>query len=401
MSFKTIVSKKTVEVVVGVPVFSWCDKIDGLALNQANDLSLHPRAFHHIALMPDCCPGNGVPIGSVIACNDAVIPNAVGVDCGCGMQFMKTRLKTCDLGRDMLEDIVSAVREAVPVGFKHHTVKQDWSGFDDPPEVDIVLREVENAKYQLGTLGGGNHFIEVQGCDDGYVGLMIHSGSRNFGYKIAEEYVRLANFFCNMWSVCVPASNNKDSLAFLPIKSDEANDYIAAMGYAMRFAKENRSHMMRKLATIFREVTGELTEMNPIDCHHNFARLEHHFGKNVWVHRKGAVSAREGETVIIPGSMGTCSYIATGLGKAASFTSCSHGAGRNMGRMEFCRQNSVEDCNKQMEGIVFSGWSKSRNGDVDISEAPSAYKDIDEVMESQSDLVEVDMKLLPLAVVKG
>ena len=225
-------------------------------------------------------------------------------------------------------------------------------------------------------------------------GVMIHSGSRNFGLKIAKHYNKLAQDLCTQYHSIVCPFKGEDGLAFLPHGSDIALEYITAMNYALDFALENRQMMMRRVARIL-SVSNDC-----INIHHNYAIMENHFGKNVWIHRKGATSAREGELGIIPGSMGTPSYIVEGLGNSDSYQSCSHGAGRCMGRMQASRELDVEDCDKAMEGIVHGRWGKNRKGDVDLSEAPGAYKDIDVVMEAQKDLVKIVTKLRPLAVLK-
>jgi len=383
-----------------LPIMSWCAEVEAGAMEQATNLANHPVMFHHVALMADAHSGYGMPIGGVIACDGAVIPNAVGVDIGCGMMAVKTSLRFDDLDFDALPKIIASIKRDVPVGFNHHRDDQPWDGFDRAPDLPVIQKELASARKQLGTLGGGNHFIEIQAGNDGHVWLMLHSGSRNFGYKIAKEYNDRATRLCQMWHSSIPPVKGEDGLAFLPIGTKEAQEYIVAMNYALDFAQANRELMMACVIREFGHYTGA-TALEPINIHHNFASLEHHFGRDVWVHRKGATQAREGQTGIIPGSMGTSSYIVRGLGSADSFQSCSHGAGRATGRMEFSRTHTVEDCDKEMAGIVFGGWGKDRKGKPDLSEAPSAYKPIDEVMAAQADLVEIAVKLTPLAVLKG
>lgn len=380
-----------------IPIKSWCDPIEDGAMAQTLNLARHPSMFHHVAIMPDCHQGYGMPIGGVIACDKAVIPNAVGVDIGCGMVARQTDFKYENLKVMDVSLILEEVKMLIPVGFNHHQEAQTWSGFDDAPDIPIVLRELQSARFQLGTLGGGNHFIEIQAGDDGFVWLMIHSGSRNFGYKIANEYHDKAKVLCERWSSDIP---DKD-LSFLPIETREGKEYLGAMGYALNFALENRARMMDKFRKIVERRLGCGTEDSIIDIHHNYATWENHFGKNVLIHRKGATLAREGVTGIIPGSMGTSSYIVKGLGNPDSFNSCSHGAGRTMGRADASRSLSQEDCEKAMEGIVFDGWGTDRKGRVDLGEAPQAYKDIDVVIEAERDLIEPIVKLRPLGVVKG
>ena len=379
-----------------VPIKSWCEPIDDGAMAQAIDLAKLPFLFKHVALMPDCHQGYGMPIGGVIACKNVVIPNAVGVDIGCGMCAVRTDAISTEIEKTQIKEIIGIVRNAIPVGFKHHDEPQFWKGFDLAPDIPVVQRQLKSAKDQLGTLGGGNHFIEIQKSDDGFVWLMLHSGSRNFGSKIAKEYNDIAMDRCERWHSDIP---NKD-LAFLPIGSRAAREYISAMNYAMDFALENRNQMMDKVENAARKVLG-CSIGKRINVHHNFAAIENHFGKNVWVHRKGATLARAGQLGVIPGSMGTPSYIVEGLGNTESFMSCSHGAGRRMGRADASRRLSMEDCDKAMNGIVYGRWGKDRKGRVDLGEAPGAYKDIEAVISAGLDLVKPVIKLWPLGVIKG
>lgn len=383
-----------------LPIKSWCENVEEEALIQARNLANHPSTFRHIALMPDCHCGYGMPIGGVIACKDAVIPNAVGVDIGCGMCAVKTTKKAPEINESMVKEIIGKLRKKIPVGFNHHKFDQRWKKFDNAPVVAIVRQELKSAQKQLGTLGGGNHFIEIQSGSDGFIWLMVHSGSRNFGYKIAREYNLIAEKYCKRFESSKVPLKGGNGLAYLPIKTKEAKEYISAMNFALAFARENRRLMMSHLKNAAIEVLGCDFD-NEINIHHNFAALETHFGEKVWLHRKGATQSEMGQMGIIPGSMGTASYIVKGLGNPQSFMSCSHGAGRILSRAEFNRTFTVEECDKAMEGIVFGRWSKNRKGRVDLSEAPQAYKDIDTVMESQSDLVEVVVKLKPLGVMKG
>lgn len=380
---------------------SWCDELEKQALAQAINLSNHPCTFHHVALMPDCHVGYGMPIGGVVALRDAVIPNAVGVDIGCGVRAVQTDCPVDGIEERQIAEMFHLLKGAIPVGFKHHKTPQKWDGFDQAPVgIPVIERQMESARKQLGTLGGGNHFIEIQRGDDGFIWLMIHSGSRNFGYQIAKEYNKKAQALCTRRQAPIPPFKGEDGLAFLSIGEQVTDDYIRAMNFALEFARANRAAMMKLFEEIAASVLGAAA-LERIDIHHNYAQLEHHFGEDVWVHRKGATPAFEGELGVIPGSMGTASYIVRGLGNPESFQSCSHGAGRKMGRGEFSRTHTVEECNREMEGIFFGGWGKGRKGKPDLSEAPSAYKDIDEVMEAQVDLVEPTVALRPLGVMKG
>ncbi len=383
-----------------IPILSWCEQVESEALQQAQNLANHPVTFRHVALMPDCHSGYGMPIGGVIACEDAVIPNAVGVDIGCGMCAVQTTYKIGKINEGMIKEILGKLRKKIPVGFDHHKHDQPWEEFDNAPDIKIIQQELKSARKQLGTLGGGNHFIEIQAGSDDAVWLMVHSGSRNFGYKIAREYNSIAEKICEKYtSVKVPLKGG-NGLAYLPIAHKKAQEYIDAMHFALAFAKQNRRLIMTQVKKAAKEVLG-CDFKQEINIHHNFAALEKHYGKKVWIHRKGATRAEKGQMDIIPGSMGTASYIVRGLGNPLSFNSCSHGAGRVVSRAEFNRTHTVEECNKAMEGIVFGRWNRGRNGQYDLSEAPQAYKDIDEVIESQTDLVEIVVKLKPLGVMKG
>ena len=379
-----------------LPIKSWCADIEEGAMEQALNLSNHPALFRHVALMPDCHRGYGMPIGGVIACKGAVIPNAVGVDIGCGMIAVQSDFPAKHLTEEGIKEIMGKTRELIPIGFNHHEHSQAWSGFDHIPDIPIIRQMLNSARKQLGTLGGGNHFIELQKGDDGMLWLMIHSGSRNFGYKIAKMYNDIAVKLCERWKSDIP----DPELAFLPIETPEAKEYLEAMDYALLFAQQNRYLMMTKLKYV---VDGSLVcnFTQEINIHHNYAAWENHFGQNVVVHRKGATLARIGQKGIIPGSMGTPSYIVEGLGNPESFNSCSHGAGRVMGRMQASRTLTEVECDAAMAGVVFGRWGKTRKGGLDFGEAPQAYKNIDAVIEAELDLIKPVVKLQPLGVIKG
>lgn len=390
-----------------VPIKSWCADIEDQAMAQAVDLARHPVIFKQVALMPDCHVGYGMPIGGVIASREAVIPNAVGVDIGCGMGAVRTSLAAHATDRTTLREVVTHVKAQVPCGEGHaHAQARTWDEFDARM---VSCRERgwysahvhELALRNLGTLGGGNHFIEVQAAEDGRVWLMIHSGSRHLGNVIARYHHQVAQRLNRQWKTALPSPD----LAFLPTDSAAGETYIADMQLALDYARENRRRIMdafmESLAGVFPRVTFEA----PINIHHNYAALENHFGADVWVHRKGATAAREGEAGIIPGSMGTSSYIVRGLGNPEAFMSCSHGAGRVMGRKAASRSLTVERCDAAMAGIVYDRWNRIRRGRdkglPDLGEAPQAYKDIDDVIAAELDLIEPVVKLRPLAVVKG
>jgi tRNA-splicing ligase RtcB (3'-phosphate/5'-hydroxy nucleic acid ligase) len=392
-----------------VPLKSWCDDMEDSAMNQAEDLVRHPSVFKQVALMPDCHPGYGMPIGGVIACQEDIIPNAVGVDIGCGMGAVKTTLQVAETDRRSLRDVMTKIREWIPCGEgKSHRSGQNWDRMNERVE-DFEGRgwysgHVKDlAGKNLGTLGGGNHFIEVQAADDDMVWLMIHSGSRHLGNMIAKYYHKLALSLNETWKAQIPARD----LAFLPVGSKEGKDYIHDMNFALSYARENRRQIMERFMATFAAIYPSVEFGKQVNIHHNYAALENHFGRNVWVHRKGATSARKGEIGIIPGSMGTPSYIVEGLGNPESFTSCSHGAGRVMGRKEASRTLTPAQCDKAMGDVVYDRWHKARKGkgknkgDYDLGEAPQAYKNIEDVIESELDLIKPIVKLRPLAVVKG
>lgn len=379
-----------------IPIKMWLNTIEDGALEQAKNLANLSFAFKHIALMPDAHQGYGMPIGGVLATNGVVIPNAVGVDIGCGMCAVHTSLKSIE--KDTLKKIMGKIRDTIPVGRNHHKESQIWNGFDSSPDIPVIQNELASAKNQLGTLGGGNHFIEIQRGSDGFIWIMIHSGSRNFGYKIAKEYNRIAQKLCQRWYSNIPPIKGEDGLAFLPLETKEAEEYISAMNFALEFAKQNRLHMIEAVKNCFAEFCCDVSFGGVINIHHNYAVWENHFGQNVVVHRKGATSAREGNIGIIPGSQGTKSYIVRGKGNPESFMSCSHGAGRKMGRKEAQRKLNLEDEKRVLD---FQGIVHSIRNISDLDEASGAYKDIVEVMENQKDLVDIVCELSPLGVIKG
>ena len=380
-----------------VPIKMWLSDIEENALVQARNLANLPFIFKHVALMPDCHSGYGMPIGGVIATKAVIIPNAVGVDIGCGMCAIKTSLN--EINTDVLKIVMSGIRELVPLGFDHHKQAQDeilMPSIEKIPENGIVKRQYTAAKKQIGTLGGGNHFIEIQKGSDGHIWIMIHSGSRNIGLKVAEHYNKLAIHLNNRWFSAVDI---KQDLAFLPIETKEAKDYFAEMQYCVDFAYANRLLIMERIKSVFTSIIGDnFSALEFINIAHNYARWESHFGSNVIVHRKGATSARKGEVGIILGSQGTKSYIVQGKGNTESFQSCSHGAGRIMGRKQAQQKLVLEE---EIEKLNSKGIVHAIRSTSDLDEAPGAYKNIDIVMENQADLVNIMVELSPLAVIKG
>ena len=372
-----------------IPIKLWLDEINENTLAQARNLANLPFAMKWIAIMPDAHQGYGMPIGGVMATDGVIVPNAAGVDIGCGV--VATKLALAEIDQESIKKITSAIKESIPVGFAHNPIAQEWEGFDRAPDIPVIQNNLSSARKQLGTLGGGNHFIEIQAGSDGHIWLMVHSGSRNFGYKTAHEYHRKAKLLCQRWHSEIP----DEELSFLPIESDEGGEYYQAMTFCLEFAKANRNLMMRKVVAIVNSLTGAVVE-HEINIHHNYAAFEKHFGRKVLVHRKGATKAFLGSEGVIPGSMGSNSYIVKGLGNRESFMSCSHGAGRVLGRKQAVRELDLIKEQKKMKNIVHDLTSKSK-----LEEAPGAYKDIDEVMNNQKDLVEITTKLTPLGVVKG
>lgn len=372
-----------------IPIKLWLDDIEEGALKQARNLANLPFAFKWIAVMPDAHEGFGMPIGGVLAAVDTIVPNAVGVDIGCGM--LAARIDLTSISEDTLREVMAGVHAHIPLGFEHHKTDQPWQGFDRAPDLPIIQQELASAKRQLGTLGGGNHFIEVQKGDDGHIWIMIHSGSRNFGLKTANYYHKSAQALSNRKEFDLP---DRD-LAYLPMDSREGEEYFTAMNYCCDFARANRALMMDRVGEMVTSVTGARI-LETINIHHNYAARETHYGRQVMVHRKGATKAAQDTVGIIPGSMGTKSYIVKGLGNPESFESCSHGAGRKMGRKQAIRSLDLEAEQKKMRGILHG--LRNRNA---LDEAPGAYKDIDEVMRLQRDLVEITVTLTPLASIKG
>jgi len=378
----------------GLPIKSWCHDPEEGALEQARHIAALPFAYHHIALMPDTHQGYGMPIGGVLAMVNTIIPNAVGVDIGCGMLACQTTWR--EITQEEVKEIMGHVRGRIPLGFQHRSTAQEL--FSPPKNAPIAGGEYEKARYQVGTLGGGNHFIEIQRGSDGHIWFMVHSGSRNLGKQVCDHYNGLARKLNKKAGSAVPPQWD---LAYFSTNTEEGRQYIAEMDYCQAFAAENRRVMGEEILGAFAEVRGMSlgdVAVRTVNIHHNYAQLEQHFGKDVWVHRKGATSARAGEAGIIPGSQGTKSYIVTGLGNTESFCSCSHGAGRRMGRKEAQRTLSLAEEKRRMDerGIVHGLRSAK-----DLDEAAGAYKDIDLVMAEQRDLVDIAVELTPLGVIKA
>lgn len=385
----------------GVPV-------EDEARKQLTNTAKMPFIFKHLAVMPDVHVGKGSTIGSVIPTLRAVIPAAVGVDIGCGMMAAKTTLSASDLP-DSLQEMRSAIERAVPHG---RTVgKRDKGAWGDAPPTNAdtawsqlqprfsQLTEIHprlkntNNRAHLGTLGTGNHFIEVCLDEAGAVWIMLHSGSRGVGNAIGTHFIELAKKDMRQWMINLP----DEDLAYFPEGTDHFKEYVAAVEWAQNFAMLNREVMMENVIKAIRTVITKPfeTHVEAVNCHHNYVSRENHYGENILVTRKGAVRARQGELGIIPGSMGARSYIVRGLGNEESFHSCSHGAGRTMSRTAARKRFTVED-----HAVATQGVECRKDVNV-IDETPAAYKDIDAVMAAQKDLVEIVHTLKQVVCVKG
>ncbi len=399
------------------PVKIWLEdqgQLEENCLEQAYHLSQLPFIHKWVCLMPDTHAGKGMPIGGVIAAKDVVIPNAVGVDIGCGMDFIPTNIQVEDIldiqtgNGTMIQAMIGNIMRSIPLNAERYKVPQE------SPVLDLAKQElekyeknseliplIEDGYFQVGSLGGGNHFIELQEDQEGYLCIMIHSGSRHLGKAICDYFHEKARELNQRWY-----SEVKDEyrLAFLPVSSEEGQQYIHWMNLAMDYAFENRACMLDKTCRIVKEAiekyTGQRVEFGEeINCHHNYTALEHHYDADVWVHRKGATRVRDGELAVIPGAMGSYSYVVEGRGSQESFCTSSHGAGRNYSRSGAMQAFSVEKVMVDLkeQGVVLG---KRKKNDV-AEECRFAYKDIDQVMAQQSDLVTPVRKLKTVGVVKG
>jgi tRNA-splicing ligase RtcB len=388
----------------GVPVHVWTDDVEAEALTQLVNVSRLPFVFRHVAAMPDVHAGIGATVGSVIPTKGAIIPAAVGVDIGCGMGAVRLSLTAADLP-DKLGRVRGAIEGAVPVGFDQHDARDalghaakpfaralDRIADRHPALAKMQKRFDETWVRQLGTLGGGNHFIEVCLDEADRVWVMLHSGSRGIGNVIGRYFIERAREHCLKRDVRLP---DRD-LAWFDEGTPLFDDYVEAVGWAQDYAAANRREMTALVLEALERVLRPFAATEEaINCHHNYVERERHFGESVLVTRKGAIRAGRGELGIIPGSMGAKSYIVRGKGDAASFSSCSHGAGRRMSRTEAKRRFSRADLERQTAGV------ECRKDSGVIDEIPGAYKPIDEVMANQTDLVEVVHTLKQVVCVKG
>jgi tRNA-splicing ligase RtcB (3'-phosphate/5'-hydroxy nucleic acid ligase) len=398
-----------------VPIKAWTNgvPVEESARQQLLNVASLPFIHKHVAVMPDVHWGMGATVGSVIPTKGAIIPAAVGVDIGCGMVAARTSLTANDLP-DNLSGVRSAIEAKVPHGRTNNGGPGDRGAWHNVPDtVTDVLREsdlamrlaqitgkheklekpAKRAPNHLGTLGTGNHFVEVCLDESGAVWVMLHSGSRGIGNQIGQYFIERAKEHMRRWFIDLPDQD----LAYLAEGTQDFDDYVEAVGWAQDFAQKNRAVMLTAAMNALKKALNREFEWGSVavNCHHNYVTRENHFGANVWVTRKGAVRARQGDLGIIPGSMGARSYIVRGLGNEQSFHTCSHGAGRAMSRTEAKRRFTVADHIKATEGVECR-----KDADV-IDETPMAYKDIDAVMAAQADLVEIVHTLRQIVCVKG
>jgi tRNA-splicing ligase RtcB len=387
-----------------VPVKVYTGEIEPGARAQLVNISRLPIVHHHVAAMPDVHLGIGATVGSVIPTQRAIIPAAVGVDIGCGMMAARLSLTGNELDESSLKKVFAQISRDVPVGFGQHSdrdartdsakrFKKELSRIlQKNPGIEKRVGRNSSWVHQLGTLGGGNHFIEVCLDEANRVWAMLHSGSRGIGNAIGTYFIELAKKDAQRNNVRLPDTD----LAYFAEGAQHFDDYVEAVGWAQDYARANREEMMDLVLDAMRrhlpsfDVTGAV-----VNCHHNYVEREEHYGESVWLTRKGAIRAGAGELGIIPGSMGARSYIVRGKGSAESFHSCAHGAGRLMSRNAAQKRFSTKDLADQTEGVI------CRKDKGVIDEIPGAYKPIDEVMANQSDLVEVVHTLKQVVCVKG
>ena len=387
-----------------VPVKAYTADIEASARRQLVNISRLPIVHHHLSAMPDVHHGIGATVGSVIPTLRAIIPAAVGVDIGCGMIAARLSLTANEIENVSLKKVFDQISRDVPVGFEQHEERDARADAAKPfkrglrailekhPGIEKRVGKKSSWVRQLGTLGGGNHFIEVCLDEAQRVWVMLHSGSRGIGNAIGTYFIALARQDAERHQLQLP---DRD-LAYFPEGARHFDDYVAAVGWAQDYARANRAEMMDLvLEALRRHLPAFAVTTEAVNCHHNYVERETHYGESVWLTRKGAIRARAGELGIIPGSMGTRSYIVRGKGSAEAFQSCAHGAGRRMSRTQAEKQFSVADLAAQTEGVV----CRKDRGVLD--EIPGAYKDLDEVMANQSDLVDVVHTLKQVLCVKG
>ena len=398
MPIKQVIAEQRVQIKI------WTDDYDERSKEQLSNIASLPFIHHHVAAMPDVHLGIGATIGSVIATHKAIIPAAVGVDIGCGMVACRLSITANDVEEKSLRKVFDQITHDVPVGRAQHRDERVLVDAAKPfevrlgrmtekhPELLKAFGKFSNWVNQMGTLGGGNHFIEVCLDESDRVWVMLHSGSRGIGNAMADYFIKLAKKDMEHWMIHLPDQN----LAYFPEGSEHFEDYVEAVGWAQEYAFQNRQSMVDLvLAALTRHLPAFEVTSEVVNCHHNYVEREHHFGANVWITRKGAIRAREGDLGIIPGSMGARSYIVCGKGNPESFCSSAHGAGRRMSRTAAEKQFTEADMAKQTEGVI------CRKDKGVIDEIPGAYKDIDRVMENQNDLTDILHRLKQVVCVKG
>lgn len=380
-------------------VLSWASLLDDATREQAARTAALPFVAGHVALMPDAHLGKGATIGSVIPTHGAIIPAAVGVDIGCGMVAAETVLGASDLPDD-LAPLLDAISEAVPAGVgqghEHVAAGERWLAETGMPRTELSAKQARTTCGQFGTLGSGNHFFEVCLDERDRVWLMLHSGSRGIGNQLAQWHIRRAKGLMQQWFITLADPD----LAYFVQGTDDFDHYLADLLWAQSYAAGNRARMIAVgvdlLAGACGREAGGVTQQ-VVNCHHNYTAKEHHRGRDLWITRKGAILARDGDLGIVPGSMGTHSYIVRGKGSAASYHSCAHGAGRAMSRSEAKRRFSDADLAEAMAGKT---WLRERAGAL-VDEIPSSYKNIDTVMADQTDLVTIEHELRQVLNYKG
>lgn len=384
-------------------VLSWATDIEENTAEQARVSAEMPFVEPHVALMPDAHFGYGATVGSVIPTRGAIMPSAVGVDIGCGMIAANLGLTASDLPDD-LGYLHQRIAMAVPSGMGkgHHGAREVSEHFPDWPAFSDLWPDKwrTDALNQFGSLGSGNHFVELCLDESDNVWLVLHSGSRGIGNKIATKHINDAKGLMKKYFIQL----DEPDLAYFVEGTPEFHHYIDDMLWAQEYAMGNRQMMLNAILWEIEAHLGRVIDpVEIINCHHNFTQREHHMGKNLWITRKGAIQAREGDRGVIPGSMGAASYIVSGKGNPASFNSCSHGAGRKMSRNQAKKTLDLETLRKQMEGIAWNGSPGKRDGEdkMLLDEDPRAYKDIDEVMAAQRDLVVIDHRLRQVLNYKG
>ncbi|MBD9362253.1 RtcB family protein [Methylomonas sp. EbB] len=387
-----------------VPVKIWTDDVDDRSMEQLGNIAKLPFIHHHIAAMPDVHLGLGATIGSVIATHKAIIPAAVGVDIGCGMVAARLSITANDLDEKSLKKVFDQITRDVPVGRAQHADNRVLVDAVQPfepslkrltdrhPELLKSFGKFSKWMNQMGSLGGGNHFIEVCLDEADQVWVMLHSGSRGIGNAIADHFIKLARKDMERWMINLP---DRD-LAYFPEGTEHFDDYVEAVHWAQEYAMQNRQCMLDLvLSALARHLPAFEVTTEAVNCHHNYVAHEHHYGANVWVTRKGAIRAREGDLGIVPGSMGAKSYIVRGKGNPESFNSSAHGAGRKMSRTAAEKAFTETDLANQTVGVI------CRKDKGVIDEIPGAYKDIDQVMANQNDLTEILHTLKQVVCVKG